>query len=230
MQSLAIIMARGGSKRIPRKNIREFMGKPMIAYAIKAVSDAGVFSEVMVSTDDEEIAAVALANGAEVPFMRSAETAGDMATTSAAALEVLREYKDRGVEFVNLAVVYPCVPLLTGKVLADAWRTFEESNADALLPVVRYHFPVQRAMVATKGCFLAYREPENASRRTQDLEPAYHDAGMFCFARIDAFQRCGVLVSERTIMYEMPSNIVQDIDTLDDWHAAEIKYRTLRDA
>ena len=230
MSAIAIITARGGSKRIPRKNIREFMGKPMIAYAIEAVRRAEVFDDVMVSTDDAEIAEVARTLGADVPFMRSAATSSDTATSSAAALEVLDEFARRGKVFTHLAVVYPCVPFLTGKILADAWHVFQESGADSLLPVVRYSFPVQRAMRRNEEGFLAYREPENAFIRTQDLEPAYHDVGMFCLAQVEAFRKAGVLVSHRTAMFEMPATCVQDIDTPEDWRVAELKYKMLNDA
>ena len=230
MSAIAVITARGGSKRIPHKNFRNFMGKPMLAYAIRAVRDAGVFDEIMVSTDDAEIAAVARAQGANVPFMRSPSAADDAATSSDAALDVLREFSKRGKTFDRLAVVYPCVPFLTGAVLADAWRSFVASDADALLPVVRYPFPVQRAMRRNGRGFLEYREPENALRRTQDLEPAYHDAGMFCLTRVEAFLRTKTLVSPRTAFFEMRPECVQDIDTPDDWHAAELKYRILNGA
>ena len=185
---------------------------------------------MMVSTDDAEIASAARRYGADVPFMRSAATSGDAATTSDAVCEVLHEFARRGKKFSRVAVVYPCVPFLTSKLLADAWQAFMVSDADSLLPVARYSFPVQRAMVRNNRGFLEYREPENAMRRTQDFEPAYHDAGMFCLSRTESLLQTRSLVSPRTILFEMPSERVQDIDTPDDWAAAEFKYRILNGA
>lgn len=229
MADLAIIPARGGSKRIPRKNIREFMGRPMISYAISAALEAGIFDEVVVSTDDEEIAEVARECGAAVPFMRSPENSGDSATVSEVALEVLDRFAQGGKTFSHVAVILPCVPFLSGAVLSDAWKKFVSSSADALLPVVRYAFPVQRAMRLGGDGLLEYREPENASCRSQDMEPLFHDCGMFCMARVDSLIRNKNLVARKTVPYEMPPERVQDIDTPDDWRLAEIKYRMLYD-
>lgn len=220
MSRLCIITARGGSKRIPRKNIRLFMGKPMIAYAISAALDSNLFDEVMVSTEDEEIAAVAKERGAVVPFLRSAATSADFATTRDVLLEVLDEYGKRGHSFDEFACVYPCVPLLTGEILSAAYASFADSAADALMPVVRYSFPIQRAQRLNADGFLEYREPENVSRRSQDLEPMYHDAGMFYFYRTAAFVSGAPL---KTSMFEMSEDRVQDIDTEDDWKMAEVK-------
>lgn len=224
MSSVAIITARGGSKRISRKNVREFMGKPMVAYAIAAALDSKLFDEVMVSTDDAEIAEIAQKHGAVVPFMRSAATANDYATTADVLNEVLAEYAKRGKAFDEFCCVYPCVPFLTGKLLVAAHRRFVESAADSLMPVVKYSFPIQRAVrMNAEGC-LEYCEPENASKRSQDLEPTYHDVGMFYFHKTATFGQKG-----RVAMFEMPEERTQDIDTMDDWKLAEMKYRLLNE-
>ena len=222
MKSIAIITARGGSKRIPRKNVKPFMGRPMIAYAIAAALESKLFDEVMVSTDDAEIAEAAKAHGAAVPFLRSAATANDFATTADVLNEVIAEYAKLGVAFDEFCCIYPCVPFLTGELLREAHEDFAASAADSLMPVVKYSFPIQRAVRRNAEGFLEYREPENMLKRSQDLEPMYHDVGMFYFHKTASFGRNG-----RVAMFEMPEERVQDIDTVDDWKMAELKYRVL---
>ena len=224
---LAIITARGGSKRIPRKNVKAFMGRPMIAYAIAAAKASGLFDEVMVSTDDAEIAEIAKAHGAAVPFLRSAETANDFATTNDVLKEVLDEYARRGHTFETFCCIYPCVPFLTGDLLKEAGETFLSSGADSLIPVVRYSYPIQRALVRDAAGFISFREPANATKRSQDLEPTYHDAGQFYFCRTAAFLSGGSLLTARTGMFELPEERVQDIDTEVDWAMAEMKWRMM---
>ena len=226
MSALAMVMARGGSKRIPRKNIKEFMGRPMISYAISAALESRIFDEVMVSTEDAEIAEVARELGASVPFMRSEYTASDVATTREVVLEVVEEYARRGRRFDSLACLYSCVPFLTGETLRAAYERFCADGADLLMPVVRYSFPVQRALHVGADGLMTYREPAEANRRTQDLEPTYHDAGMFYFTKVSAYVAGDIM---RRAWFEMPALCAQDIDTPDDWKMAEIKYRMLYD-
>ena len=224
MSIVAIITARGGSKRIPRKNVKYFMGKPMLAYAIDAAISSDLFDEVMVSTEDKEIAEVALQYGAKVPFMRSEKTANDFATTSDVLKEVVQEYSKRGKEFDYVCCIYPCVPFLTGDILNKAYKTFIESNMDSLTPVVRFSYPIQRAFRVNKENCLEWREPENASKRSQDLEPMYHDVGMFYFMKGDFY----IHPSRKTTYIEMDESNIQDIDTIEDWKMAELKYRMLK--
>ena len=226
MSRIAIITARGGSKRIPRKNIKPFMGKPMVCYAIEAAIGSKLFDEVMVSTDDAEIADIARKAGAQVPFMRSAATANDFATTRDVLLEVIVEYKKRGLEFDEFACIYPCVPFLTSSLLAEASKKFHASGADALMPVVKFSFPIQRAQRVNQIGFLEYREPENATKRSQDLEPIYHDVGMFYYYKTKRFISGGQM---NILPFEMPEERIQDIDTIADWRLAEMKYRVLND-
>ena len=223
MKHIAIITARGGSKRIPKKNIKEFCGKPIIAYSIEAALTSGIFDEVMVSTDSEEIAAVARQYGAAVPFLRSEATSNDYATTRDVLLEVLREYAARGETFDVMTCLYPTAPFITAQKLAAAVRLLEESDADAVMPVVAYSFPPQRAMVIRDGC-LEYQYPEHRNTRSQDLEPIYHDCGQFYVDRTAAYtgEAAG---SGKLLPMPMPEEETQDIDNLSDWVLAEIKYR-----
>jgi pseudaminic acid cytidylyltransferase len=225
MSSLAIITARGGSKRIPRKNIKHFMGKPMLAYAIEAALSSGLFDEVMVSTDDNEIADIASTFGAKIPFLRSETTANDFATTRDVLLEVIDEYKKQGKEFDEFACIYPCVPFLTSEILCQAHESFSSNKADSLIPVVKYSFPIQRAMKIGSDGMLSFREPEYAAARSQDLEPMYHDVGMFYFYRTQAFLSGRMM---RTVPFVLNEESVQDIDTPEDWAMAEMKYKILK--
>jgi N-acylneuraminate cytidylyltransferase len=220
---IAIITARGGSKRIPRKNIKSFLGQPMIKYAIDAALESKIFDTVMVSTDDEEIAQIAKKYGADVPFMRSKETANDFATTIDVLREVIYQYKKMNVEFNTLCCIYPCVPLLKGNTLVKAYSLFAENNADALIPIVQFSYPIQRALRINNNGLLEYVNPEYVKVRSQDLEPMYHDVGMFYFYKISSLPN-----SIKTIKYfEMRETEIQDIDTLDDWTMAELKYNIM---
>ena len=222
VKNIAIITARGGSKRIPKKNIKDFMGKPMLSYAIKAAKGANIFDEIMVSTDSEEIANIAKKYGANVPFMRSEKTSDDFATTYDVLDEVIQEYKKNGREFDNICCVYPCVPFLTPNILYKAYHEFVNSGFDRLTPVVKYSHPIQRAFMIEDG-ILKYIEPKYVFARSQDLEPRYHDVGMFYFYKKDKLQ------SDNITAYVMDERAVQDIDTLEDWQMAEMKYRIIND-
>jgi len=228
MKTLAMITARGGSKRIPRKNIKEFNGKPIIAYSIEAALASGVFDEVMVSTDDEEIAEIAKKYGAKVPFFRSEKTANDFATTVDVIEEVLNTYKDKGEEFDIFCCIYPTAPFITAKRLKDAVEELSASDADSLIPVVRFSYPPQRAMEIHDGK-LVFRQPENLSKRSQDLEPHFHDAGQFYVVRSKSFfKNHGIMVGDILPM-ELSELEVQDIDNEVDWKLAELKYNLLNE-
>lgn len=224
MKNLAIITARGGSKRIPKKNIKEFCGKPIIAYSIEAAFSSRVFDEVMVSTDSEEIAAIAKAYGASVPFLRSASTSNDYATTADVIAEVLDEYKKIGKKFEAFACIYPTAPFVTGKRLAEAVNLL--NDADAVISVVRFSFPPQRAFVVRAGN-VEFQYPQFERTRSQDLEPIYHDCGQFYICNSDMFLEKHSLILPRTKPYELPDEEVQDIDTMSDWEIAEAKYTVL---
>ena len=222
MSTLCIITARGGSKRIPRKNIRDFLGKPIIAYSIEAALKSEIFDEVMVSTDDEEIARVAREYGANVPFMRSSATANDFASTRDVLLEVLEEYEKRGKTFDFFSCIYPTAPFVTAEKLKAAFNKLKNSDADELTPVIPFSFPPQRAFVIQDGN-LVFQYPEFRLSRSQDLQPIYHDCGQFYFYRTDIF-RGGKTGTGKCLPLIMPEEETQDIDNFSDWALAEIKY------
>lgn len=223
MSRVCIITARGGSKRIPKKNIKEFCGKPIIAYSIEAALESGLFDEVMVSTDSEEIAEVAKRFGAKVPFMRSEETSNDFATTRDVLLEVLSEYEKRGRTFDTMVCVYPTAPFISAKRLVEANEIFEKKGANQLVPVVRFSFPPQRGYVVQED-ELKFKWPEYMSARSQDLEPFYHDAGQFYFYRVSEYLENDGNASSKIVPLELSDMEVQDIDNEDDWKIAEFKY------
>lgn len=227
MKKLAVITARGGSKRIPHKNIKDFCGRPILAYSIEAALKSGVFDTVMVSTDDKEIARVAEECGAEVPFFRSGETSGDFATTAQVLLEVLEEYGKRGQYFDLFCCIYPTAPFLTAERLREAMELLESSGADCVHPVVRFGFPPQRCLVMEDG-YLKFKWPEYRNTRSQDLEPFYHDVGQFYCLNRAGFARQKTTVMEKTIPVVLSELEIQDIDTEEDWRVAEAKYRLLR--
>ncbi len=228
MRKIAIITARGGSKRIPRKNIKEFCGKPILAYSIEAAGESGLFDTVMVSTDDEEIAEIARQYGAQVPFYRSEKTANDYATTNDVLLEVLTEYEKRGERYEIGGCLYPTAPFVTARKLQDAMAQFLGSDADALIPVVPFSYPPQRAMIVREGR-LVFEYPQYLDSRSQDLEPHYHDVGQFYLFRTEAFQRNRKLMIGNILPYVISEMEVQDIDNQTDWEIAEMKYRVMKE-
>lgn len=221
--TIAIITARGGSKRIPNKNIREFCGRPMIAYSIEAAVKSCVFNVVMVSTDSRKIADIAASYGAEVPFMRSQETSNDYATTADVLGEVLECYGEIGKQFDIFACLYPTAPFITAQELREAMDILNEKKADTVMPVIPYSFPPQRGFVERQG-YLCYLHPENERTRSQDLEKIYHDAGQYYICRVERFLQNKTLVMPHTIPVIKDEMLVQDIDTEEDWKMAEMKY------
>lgn len=226
MKTIAIITARGGSKRIPRKNMKEFCGKPILVYSIEAALGSGVFDKVMVSTDSLEIASTAKKYGAEVPFFRSAETADDYSTTSDVLLEVLGEYQRKGEFFDIGCCIYPTAPFVTGEKLKKAMEMFKDSARDALIPVTRFSYPPQRAMILEDDG-LVFQYPEHLNSRSQDLKPWYHDAGQFYMFRTDTFLRTKKIMGGNVMPLIVSELEVQDIDDMTDWKIAEMKYRMM---
>ncbi|MBD5496111.1 MAG: pseudaminic acid cytidylyltransferase [Lachnospiraceae bacterium] len=228
MNAIAIITARGGSKRIPGKNKKDFLGKPIICYSIEAAISSGLFDEIMVSTDDEEIAKIAKAAGASVPFMRSAATSNDFAGTSDVLLEVLDEYEKRGREFEHMVCIYPTAPFVTAEKLNNAMKLLIEEKASGVMPVVAFSFPPQRGMKMRDGR-LEYCSPEDAPKRSQDLETIYHDCGQFYCYDVKKFRACCGEVPDGYVPIVMSETEVQDIDNLSDWKLAEIKYSMMQE-
>lgn len=227
MKNLCIIPARGGSKRIPRKNIKSFMGKPIIAFSIEAAKASGLFDEVMVSTDDEEFADVARQYGASVPFLRSEKTSNDFAGTEDVMLEVLDEYKKLGKEFDNFCCLYSTAPFVTADRLKEAYKLLND-DVDAAFTVVQYSYPVQRSLKKNAKGFVEMNFPQYYDARTQDLEPFYHDAGQFYFVKTRVFRDEFTLWCKRTAPLVLSELEVQDLDTLTDWQLAEMKFKLTR--
>ena len=223
MKNLCIIPARGGSKRIPRKNVKPFLGKPMLSYPIEVALETGLFDEVMVSTDDEEIAKIAKQYGAKVPFMRSAETASDFATLADVLREVLNNYQNDGIVFDNMCCILATSPMLRSEDISNGYKALLTTNFSSIIPVVLFSYPILRSYKMDDNYGISYNWPEYEKSRSQDLPPAYHDSGTFYWHKIDLWKvgqisRGGTVVSEET---------VQDIDTEQDWKMAEIKYKLL---
>ena len=211
MSSIAIITARGGSKRIPKKNIRNFCGQPIISYSIRAALDSGCFDEVMVSTDSEEIAQIARECGANVPFLRSERTSSDYANTREVLLEVLEEYKKVGKNFDYMVCLYPTAPFVTDKKIKIALENMKIKKASLVIPVVKFSYPPQRSYVINGG-FLEFKWGNYRDSRSQDLEPFYHDAGQFyCYNIADYIKENGV-ITQNIIPLELSETEVQDID------------------
>lgn len=227
MSSIAIITARGGSKRIPKKNIKDFCGKPIIAYSIEAALNSGCFDEVMVSTDSREIADIAESYGASVPFMRSEATSGDYATTADVIIEVLDRYHDVGKDFDYTCCIYPTAPFVTSEKLASAMNIMKEHNPVEVLPVVAYSFPPQRSYIINDG-YVEYKYREFARTRSQDLEKQYHDAGQFYVYNTRKYLEIHGDVVEKIMPIIVPDLEVQDIDNESDWTIAEIKYKYMK--
>jgi pseudaminic acid cytidylyltransferase len=226
---IAIIPARGGSKRIPGKNIRSFHGRPILAYSIEAALHSNLFTEVMVSTDSKEIANIALEFGATVPFMRSSTNADDHATTADVLLEVLETYNQQGEDFNLLCCIYPTAVFVTPEKLRASLKKLEDLGVDSTLPIVQFGYPVQRGLRLIENSRIEYVAPENRFTRSQDLEPIYHDAGQFYWLRVAHFQSEKDLILEKNTPFEVSELEVQDIDQEVDWLLAEIKYSLMQD-
>jgi pseudaminic acid cytidylyltransferase len=223
---IAVIPARGGSKRIPRKNIRQFAGKPMLAYAISAAQQSGLFDHIVVSTDDQEIAELARREGAETPFVRPSELADDYSTTVSVVAHAIQAIESMGWKIDFVCCIYPCVPFIDATDLSEALTLLESTGANYCLPVTEYSSPIQRALVRGGDGRVTPFFPEFELARTQDLEVAYHDTGQFYWGR-----RSSWLNSERihsnSVGYVLPSWRVVDIDTENDWARAQILFHSI---
>lgn len=223
MKNLAIIPARGGSKRIPRKNIKPFLGEPIIAYSIKAALSSGLFAEVMVSTDDEEIAEIAINYGAKVPFLRSKSAADDYATTADVLVEVINTYT-KG--FDNACCIYPTAPFVTEENLNEAYHILEANNFDSVYPIVKFGYPIQRAL-SVENNKVQLVDIKHLETRSQDLENRYHDAGQFYWFKVSSFMKERHIMTNNSGYIEIDELKVQDIDNEVDWKLAELKYKLI---
>lgn len=225
---LAVIPARGGSKRIPRKNIKDFCGKPIIAWSIETAIKSGCFDRVIVSTDDEKIAAVAREWGAEVPFVRPKELSDDYVGTTAVVRHAIEWFTDQGVVFEYVCCIYATAPFIIEKDIQQGFEILKNSGSYYTFTVTSYPFPIQRAVKITNNGRLEMFQPEHCTTRSQDLEEAYHDAGQFYWGISEAWVEEQPLFSLQAAPIILPRHRVQDIDTFEDWVRAEFMFRLLQ--
>ena len=227
--NICVIPARGGSKRIPRKNIKEFNGKPIIAYSIEAALKSNCFSRVIVSTDDDEISEVAKKYGALVPFVRPDELSNDYAGTIPVIKHAIEWMEDNNNYIENVCCLYATAPFIQSKIISKAYQQLQDSNSDYCFSVTSFSFPIQRAIKIVQGNKVDMFYPEHFNTRSQDLEEAYHDAGQFYWGKAQAFKDESPLFSEVATPYVLPRYLVQDIDTMEDWIRAETMYKVLQE-
>lgn len=227
MKKIAIIPARGGSKRILRKNCKDFLGKPIIAYSIESAIKSRLFDEIIVSTDDMEIAEIARNYGAKVPFMRSAKNSDDFSTTVDVILEVLNWYAEIGEKYTIGTCIYACSPFVTSELLIQSDSLINNYKADCVFPVIEYSHPIQRALILDQSNKISPIESVNNESRTQDFVKSYHDAGMFYTFDVLSLFKNRSLRTENTYSIPLSQMNSQDIDTFEDWKIAEIKYKLL---
>lgn len=226
MANLAIIPARGGSKRIPRKNIKPFLGKPIIAYSIEAALKSNLFDEVMVSTDDLEISRIAVEYGAKVPFMRSLNASNDFAVLSDVIYEVISGYLKEKVEFDNICCILPTAPFVTGNKISEAYDKLLSGDFDTLFTVQKFSFPIQRSLRIEDNKAIMVNK-EHLNTRSQDLEPRFHDSGQFYWLKTSCFLIEKKLFTKNSGVLIISELQAQDIDTETDWELAEIKYKIM---
>lgn len=227
MKNLAIIPARSGSKRIPQKNIKSFLDRPIISYPIRNCLNSKLFDVVMVSTDSQQIAEIALRWGAKVPFLRSAKNADDFATTADVVEEVLGEFEKRGQVFESVCCIYPTSVFSAPELLIKTFEKFKDSSCDALVPVLKFDYPYQRGFIINGSSQLEYKWPEYEISRSQDLEELYHDAGQFYWFKYKSFKDNGKILTRNNTFHLLKASQAQDIDTLEDWRVAELKYQLI---
>lgn len=228
MANLAIIPARGGSKRIPKKNIKMFYGKPIISYSIQVAIETKLFNEVMVSTDDQEIADIATSFGAKVPFLRSNENANDYAVLVDVIQEVLDEYRSKGKEFKNICCILPTAPFISEQILKMSYKKLMNESLDTVFPILEFSFPIQRSLKVENGKVSMVWQ-EHLNTRSQDLPPRYHDAGQFYWCKTESFLNKKRLYTNNSGAILISQLEAQDIDTETDWKLAELKYKMLHE-
>jgi len=222
---LAIIPARGGSKRIPRKNIKLFCGKPMIVWSIKAALSSGCFDKVIISTDDDEIADIATEHGAEVPFIRPKELADDHTGTIPVIAHAVEWQNNQGNKCSEVCCIYATAPFIQATDLQRGLQILQSSGADYAFSITSYPFPIQRAIRITPKQRVEMFQPEYFNTRSQDLEEAWHDAGQFYWGKAQAWLRRAPIFDLISAPVQLPRHRVQDIDTLEDWKRAEWMFK-----
>lgn len=221
---IAIIPARGGSKRIKRKNTKIFCGQPIIKYSIDAAKNSKLFDEVIVSTDDEQIARMAKKYGAVIPCLRSKKNSLDHSTLSDVMLEEIYNMEKRGIKSEYICLILATVPTISPKEITGALAAFKKSGADTLVCVCEFSEPLERALKLENGR-IEMAKPKNKFKRTQDLQKMYFDAGRFYWVKTELFKKNKSFFTRKTCPYIVPGLLVQDIDTMDDWRMMELKYK-----
>lgn len=224
---LAVIPARGGSKRIPRKNIKDFQGQPLISYSIQAAVEANCFDEIIVSTDDAEIRDIAEKYGANVPFIRPAEISDDYATTLDVIQHAIQFYAEQGIKITEVCCIYATAPFIQAKFIQEGLELLLSSQSDYTFSITSFPFPVQRALTISETSQTSMLHPEHMNTRSQDLVETYHDAGQFYWGTAAAFSQKKPIFLSQSLGVILPRNQVQDIDTLEDWLVAESMYKAL---
>jgi len=227
-ENIAIIPARGGSKRIAKKNIKLFYNKPLIAYSIEAAKESGLFDRIIVSTDSDEIAEVAIKYGAEVPFFRPPELSDDYTGTEAVVLHAVEFLRKKNIKMKFVCCIYATAPLIQPKYLKLGLDLLIKRNADSAFSVTTFPYPIFRALKLDDKGLLKMIWAEHMETRSQDLDEAYHDAGQFYWARVDKYLVSGKFFSSNAVPVILPRYMVQDIDTQEDWDSAEIMYKNLQ--
>ncbi|MBI34129.1 MAG: pseudaminic acid cytidylyltransferase [Flavobacteriales bacterium] len=226
MKNLAIIPARGGSKRIKNKNIKSFLGKPIIEYSIEAALSSNLFDEVMVSTDSSKIKDISKIAGAKVPFIRSKENSNDYATLTDVIIEVYNDYISKGIEIHSICCILPTAPFVSDKLLREVYNEFLSKNLDSCFPIVKYNYPIERSFIQSEGK-LKLSFPKHLKSRSQDLPTRFHDAGMFYWVNPNSLLKGAQIFNSNCNGIEIDEMIAQDIDNIDDWRKAEIKFKLL---
>lgn len=227
---LCVIPARGGSKRIPRKNIKDFCGQPMIGYSINAALSSNCFDKVLVSTDDQEIADIAYQYGAEVPFLRPKELSNDHAGTIPVIKHAVEWLEQQGEQIREVCCLYATAPFVQAERIRQAYEQLLRSQAEYCFTVTSFAFPIQRAIKLVEGNRVQMFNQSYFDTRSQDLEEAYHDAGQFYWGKASAFKEQTLLFSDSSTPHILPRHLVQDIDTPEDWKRAQIMYQVLKES
>lgn len=225
--NLAIIPARGGSKRIPRKNIKLFCGKPIISYSIDCLKKTNLFDRIIVSTDDKKIADISIEFGAEIPFMRPRKLADDYTTTIDVIKHAIQWFNEKDKIFNNVCCLYPTAPFVRPKYLLDGYHLLQSTDISFVFPVATFPSSIFRALKRTEDNRLKMIWPEHINTRTQDLPETYHDAGQFYWGEANAFIRNNAIIKEQSSPIIIPRYLAQDIDTKEDWEQAELLFKAL---
>ena len=227
-ETIALIPARGGSERILRKNIRNFSGRPMIAWPMELAKQSKIFDRIVVSTDDHEIAETAIQEGAEVPFIRPSKLSDSYTEITPVVKHAILQIQQSDIVVSELCLIYATAPFLQIDALKKGLQLLRAEDCDYVISVTTFAFPIQRAVKRTANGRLAMFQPETYNSRSQDLETAYHDAAQFCWGTTDAWLEERPVFGPNTVPIVLPRHLVQDIDTEEDWHSAEWKFKAIR--